>query len=252
MQAETIVCRDLNDLSRRAAKEFVRLAARCVAADGRFISALSGGGTPKSLYSLLATEEFRAQIPWAKIHFFWGDERCVPPEYPDSNYRMAFESLLSKVPVPKENTHRIEAELEPEIAAAKYEREIREFFRLTGKDLPRFDLILLGLGADGHTASLFPGNQALEETGRLVVATYVDELKTYRITLTLPVLNHAANICFLVAGENKAAVLRDVRQRSKDLPARRIAPVDGRVVWFLDEAVASLFALNATGLITPR
>jgi 6-phosphogluconolactonase len=240
MQAETIVCRDLNDLSRRAAKEFVRLAARCVAADGRFIFALSGGATPKSLYTLLASDEFRASIPWAKIHFFWGDERCVPPDHPDSNYGMALESLLSKVAVPKENIHRIEAELPPEAAAEKYAREIREFFRLSGSALPRFDLILLGLGDDGHTASLFSGSAALDETRRFVVATYVEKLKTYRITLTLPVLNHAANICFLATGESKAGAVRDVLQRSKDFPARRIAPVDGRLVWFLDESAASL------------
>jgi 6-phosphogluconolactonase len=152
---------------------------------------------------------------------------------------MALESLLSQVPVPKENIHRIEAELEPEAAAAKYEREMREFFRLAGKDLPRFDLILLGLGGDGHTASLFSGSAALDETRRLVVATYLEKLKTYRITLTLPVLNNAANIFFLVAGESKAAVLREVLRQSRDVPAGQIAPLNGRLVWFLDEAAAS-------------
>jgi 6-phosphogluconolactonase len=237
--AEKSVCRNLDDLSRKAAAEFVRLANRSVAADGRFAVALSGGSTPKSLYSLLASAEFQPQIPWTRCHFFWGDERPVPPDHPESNYRMAFESLLSRVPVPRENIHRIEAELEPEIAAARYEREIREFFRLSGAELPRFDLILLGLGDDGHTASLFPGNRALAETGRLVVAAYVEKLRTYRITLTLPVLNRAANIFFLVAGESKAAALRDVLQRSNNLPARQVAPVDGRLLWFLDEAAAS-------------
>jgi len=235
--AEIIIGRDVADLSERAAAEFVGVANRCVGTDGRFVVALSGGGTPKSLYSLLASAELRAQIPWVQIHFFWGDERAAPPDHPDSNYRTAFESLLSKVPVPKESLHRIEAELAPEAAAAKYERTIRDFFQLSGVGWPRFDLILLGLG--GHTASLFPGSEALNETARVVVATYVEKLKSYRITLTLPVLNRAANIFFLVAGEGKAAVLRDVLQRSKNLPAQQIVPVDGRLVWFLDEAAAS-------------
>jgi len=236
---ERIVCKDIPELSARAAVEFVRLANQCVGTGGRFVVTLSGGGTPKSLYSLLANAELRAQIPWAQSHFFWGDERCVRPDHPDNNYRTAFESLLSKVPVPKENIHRIEAELAPEAAAAKYERTIRDFFQLSGVGWPRFDLILLGLGDDGHTASLFPGCEALNETARVVVATYVEKLKSYRITLTLPVLNHAANIFFLVAGEGKAAVLREVLQRSKNLPAQQIVPVDGRLVWFLDEAAAS-------------
>jgi 6-phosphogluconolactonase len=239
VEAEKIVCPDVADLSRKAALEFVRLAQRSAGTGGRFTVALSGGSTPKSLYSLLASDAFRGQIPWAQIHFFWGDERCVPPDHPDSNYRMAHESLLAKASVPKENIHRIETELEPEVAAEKYEREIREFFRLSGSALPRFDLILLGLGDDGHTASLFPGSAALDETSRLVVATYVEKLKTYRISMTLPVLNHAANIFFLVAGESKAGAARDVLRRSRDLPARRIAPVDGRLVWFLDQAAAA-------------
>ncbi|MGH7768152.1 MAG: 6-phosphogluconolactonase [Candidatus Binatia bacterium] len=238
-QAKIVICKDITELSRKAAEEYVRLSNRSVALGGRFVLALSGGSTPKSLYTLLASDEFRPQIPWGQSHFFWSDERSVPPDHPDSNYRMAFESLLAKVPVPKENIHRIEAELESEVAAAKYERTIRDFFRLSGPSLPRFDLILLGLGDDGHTASLFPGNPALEETGRLVVATYVDKLKTYRITLTLPVLNRAANIFFLVAGESKAAALRAVLQRSENLPAGGIALQNGRLVWFLDEAAAS-------------
>jgi 6-phosphogluconolactonase len=162
----------------------------------------------------------------------------VLPDHPDSNYRMAFETLLSKAPVPEENIHRIEGEEKPEIAAAKYEKAIRDFFQLADSELPRFDLILLGLGDDGHTASLFPGSEALQETSRLAVATYVEKLKSHRVTLTLPVLNHAANIFFLVAGENKTGILKDVLQResSKSLPARQIHPLNGRLVWFVDRA----------------
>jgi 6-phosphogluconolactonase len=238
---ERIVCKDIPELSAQAAAEFVRLANERSATAGRFAVALSGGSTPRALYSLLAGAEFQSQVPWHRVHFFWGDERCVPPDHPDSNYRMAFETLLSKAPVPEENIHRIEAELVPEIAAAGYEQTIRDFFRLSGSDWPRFDLIFLGLGDDGHTASLFPGSEALHENKRLVVAAYVEKLKTYRITLTLPVLNRAANIFFLVAGASKAAILRDVLQResSKNLPAQQIDPPNGRLIWFVDQAAAA-------------
>jgi len=235
---ERVVCRDLEELSRKAAAEFVRLANERSAAAGRFVVALSGGSTPRTLYSLLAGAEFQSQVPWDRVHFFWGDERCVLPDHPDSNYRMAFETLLSKAPVPEENIHRIEGEEKPEIAAAKYEKAIRDFFQLADYELPRFDLILLGLGDDGHTASLFSGSEALQETRRLAVATYVEKLKSHRVTLTLPVLNHAANIFFLVAGENKTGILKDVLQResSKNFPARQIHPLNGRLVWFVDRA----------------
>ncbi len=237
-RAEIIIGRDLVDLSSKAAAEFVRQANERSATAGRFVVALSGGSTPRALYSLLADAEFQSQVPWHRVHFFWGDERCVPPEHPDSDYRMAFETLLSKAPVPEKNIHRIEGEEKPEIAAAKYEKAIRDFFQLADSELPRFDLILLGLGDDGHTASLFPGSEALQETRRLAVATYVEKLKSHRVTLTLPVLNHAANIFFLVAGENKTGILKDVLQResSKNFPAQQIDPPNGRLVWFVDQA----------------
>ena len=238
---EIIVGKDIEDLNRRAADEFVQLARGSVEAAGRFAVALSGGATPRALYSLLATPEFCSQVPWTEAHFFWGDERCAPPDHPDSNYRMAFESLLCKVPVPEQNIHRIEGEEEPEVAAAKYETVLRDLFSLSGAARPRFDLIFLGLGDDGHTASLFPGSEALQETKRLVAAVYVEKLKAHRVTLTLPVLNHAANIFFLVAGESKEAILRDVlRRKSKNLPARQISPPNGRLTWFVDRAAAAL------------
>ncbi|HEX9442727.1 MAG TPA: 6-phosphogluconolactonase [Candidatus Binatia bacterium] len=240
-RAEKIVCRDLADLSRRAAAEFVRVTRGAAARSGRSAVALSGGSTPKALYALLAGPEFSPQIPWSEVHFFWGDERAVPPDHPDSNYRMAYETLLSKAPVPPENIHRIEAERPPEAAAAAYEQTIREFFRLAATDWPRFDLILLGLGDDGHTASLFPDNPALSEERRLAVATYVEKLGAHRITLTLPVLNHAANVFFLAAGKSKAAVLADVLRPGpgERLPAGRVDPADGRLVWFMDQAAAA-------------
>lgn len=240
-RAEIIIGRDLVDLSRKAAAEFARLANESSAAAGRFVVALSGGSTPRALYSLLAGAEFQSQVPWDRVHFFWGDERCVAPDHPESNYRMAFETLLSKAPVPEKNIHRIEAEFAPDFAAAGYERTIRDFFRLSDSDWPRFDLIFLGLGDDGHTASLFPGSEALNERHRLVVAVYNEKLKSHRVTLTLPVLNRAANIFFLVAGASKAQILRDVLEgkSSKDLPARQIVPLSGKVFWFVDQAAAA-------------
>ena len=237
-----IVCRDLSDLSRRAAAEFARLANRSVTTEGRFAVALSGGSTPKNLYSLLASPEFRDQVPWSRVYLFWGDERCVPPGHPESNYRMVHETLLSKVPIPEENVYRIKGEGSPQDAAYEYEQALQKFFQLSKEDLPCFDLILLGLGEDGHTASLFPGSEALGETKHLVTAPYVEHLKTHRLTLTLPVLNQGANIFFLVAGEKKAPVLRDVLQGKDDpdrLPAQRIKPQRGRLVWFVDQAAAS-------------
>lgn len=237
------ICRDLRDLSQRVAAEFVRLAKQSVAAAGRFAAALSGGSTPKELYSLLAAPEFPDEVPWSQIYLFWGDERCVPPDHPESNYRMAHETLLSKVPIPAQNIFRMLGEKEPLAAASAYEGAIRKFFQLPDGEVPRFDLILLGLGKDGHTASLFPGSEALRETRHLVTAPYVEELKTHRLTLTLPVLNHGANIFFLVTGKEKAATLGDVLQGKcsrKHLPAQRISPQQGRLVWFVDQAASTL------------
>lgn len=223
--------------------EFARLANQSVSTGGRFSVALSGGSTPKGLYSLLLTPEFRDQIPWTRVHLFWGDERCVPPDHPESNYGMVHETLLSKVPIPEENVYRMKGERDPQAAADEYELILRRSFQLSEGDLPRFDLILLGLGEDGHTASLFPHSDALRETKRLVTAVYVPELKSYRLTLTLPVLNNAADVFFLVAGKSKAGILRDVLQGkdgSENLPAQRIRPQLGRVVWLVDQAAAEL------------
>ncbi len=242
-RVESIVGRDVADLAGKAASEFVNLAKISVEACGRFVVALSGGETPKSLYASLASGEFRSKISWPRLHFFWGDERPVSPDDPASNYRMAFEALLSKAPVPEKNIHRVPAEHAPDVAAGRYEKEIRDFFGLPDLAWPRFDLVLLGIGDDGHTASLFPDSDALRETRRLVVAPYVEKLRSHRITLTLPAFNRAANIFFLVEGKSKAAIVRDVlrpRPGSKQLPAQHIDPQDGRVVWFLDQAAAAL------------
>ena len=255
---ELDVVADRAALARNAAQRFVARAREAIAARGRFAVALSGGSTPRDLYALLALPEFSAQIEWARVHFFWGDERAVPPDHPDSNYRMANETLLSRVKPPAQNIHRILAEQKPVDAARAYEETLRGFFepqRTQGTqrqisvnsvpsvvDLQRFDLILLGLGANGHTASLFPHTQLLHENTRWVAAAYIDQVKMWRITLTAPVINAAANILWLVAGADKAATVRAVlrgKYRPADLPAQLIQPTNGRAVWLLDTDAAS-------------
>jgi 6-phosphogluconolactonase len=226
------------ELFQAAAAEFAALASEAVRNQGRFTVALSGGSTPRNLYSLLATN---SSIPWDRIVFFWGDERHVPPDHPDSNYRMAYETLLSKVSVRPENVFRIHAELkDAEGAAEAYEQGIKTVFNLRPGEFPRSDLVLLGLGLDGHTASLFPGTRALEERKRLVVANWVGQLKAYRITLTLPVLNHSACVMFLVSGADKAqAVLEVLKSDGEGPPAKSVRPVAGRLLWLLDKAAGS-------------
>jgi 6-phosphogluconolactonase len=231
------------ELARAAAEEFVNLAGEAILAKEFFTVVLSGGSTPRGLYSLLAGDaSLRAQLPWEKIHFFWGDERHVPPEHPDNNYRMAKDAMLSKVPVPPANVHRIRSE-NPDAgqAAGEYEETLRAFFRLKIGEMPKFDLVLLGMGPDGHTASLFPGIQGLREQNRMIVANWVERLKDYRITMTLPLLNHAACVLFLVSGEEKAEILRAVLEGAPErevLPAQLVHPVNGRCLWFVDQAAA--------------
>jgi 6-phosphogluconolactonase len=229
-------------LARTAAAGFLRCAMAAVQRNGRFSVALSGGSTPKALYSLLATDPaLKRDLPWGKTHVFWGDERPVPPDHADSNFRMAHEALLSKVPVPAANVHRIAGELAAEQAAADYERTLINAFELRDGELPRFDLALLGLGPEGHTASLFPGTLALHEKKRLAVANWVGKFDSERITLTAPVLNNAACVIFLVSGNEKAVVLKSVlegRHEPEQLPAQLIRPHDGELIWIVDAAAA--------------
>jgi 6-phosphogluconolactonase len=232
-------------LGEAAAREFLIRARAAIAARGRYSVALSGGSTPRQLYRALA-ERGPGEIPWPAIHLFWGDERAVPPDHPQSNYRAARAELLSKVPVPAANVHRLRGEETPERAAALYEEELRRFFGFAagseGGHFPRFDLILLGMGDDGHTASLFPHSPALDEGERWVVANPVPALATTRLTLTLPVLNAAACVLFLVAGTGKAATLAEVLEgqaRPRELPAQAVRPVDGELIWMLDQAAAA-------------
>ena len=215
------------------------LAAQAVQKNGKFTVALSGGSTPKSLYSLLASGSV-PNIPWDKIFFFFGDERFVPPDHPDSNYRMVHETgLFSKV-FSDQVFRVLTEEKDADTAARDYEQTIQKFFNLKPGEFPRFDLILLGLGPDGHTASLFPGTAALNEKNRLVVANWVEKFRSYRITFTLPVLDHAACDMFLVSGKDKADMVRQVlADKNADLPSQKVHPVDGRLVWLLDAAAAS-------------
>jgi 6-phosphogluconolactonase len=245
--AEIRILTTPQELFASAAEEFVRLANQAVAERGRFTIALAGGSTPRSLYNLLATNA-RATLPWDRMYFFWSDERHVPPTDPDSNYRMADEAMLSKVPVPPGNVFRFPAENPDAAAAAKeYESTLRKFFQLEPGQFPNFDLILLGMGPDGHTASLFPGTAGLQEKSRLVIANWVEKLKTHRLTFTLPALNAARSVAFLVSGIDKAPVLKAVLEEKvpgEQYPAKLVQPTDGKLIWFLDRAAASGLSLQ--------
>lgn len=244
MGVEVKILPDSATLARTAAQEFHSLAEAAIGERGRFSVALSGGNTPRAVYSLLA-EEHR-ELPWDKIHIFFGDERHVPPEHPDSNFRMASESLLTKVPIPGKNIHRIRAESDANSAAQDYAAQLREFFHLVNNEWPRFDLVLLGLGDDGHTASLFPDTAALNESSRTVAANWVEKLQSFRITLTFPVLNHAAEVVFLVSGESKAKIVDEVlRPGAKKYPSQRVQPENGRLLWLVDQDAARLLRFAA-------
>ena len=237
-ERDIVLCRDIAELSRQSAERFSKLALQSVEAAGRLTVALSGGSTPKHLYSLLASPDYSNQIPWNNVQLFWGDERCVRPDHPESNFRMSQEALLSKIKIPAENIHRMRGEGQPQSAAAEYEKELQKFFGLNSGGLPRFDLILLGIGEDGHTASLFPGSDALNETEHLVVAPFVEKLNSYRLTLSLPVLNNAANVWFLVTGASKADAVKQVFSASSDLPAAKVHPVHGNLIWYITQDAA--------------
>jgi 6-phosphogluconolactonase len=239
-QPEIRIVNTQADLFQTAAQDFVTLANDAIAVRGKFTVALSGGTTPKGMFALLASAAFPS-VPWERIFFFWSDERHVPPNDPDSNYRMANEAMLSKVPVPAENIFRIRAEeKDANIAAREYEQTIQNFFGLKPGEFPRFDLIHLGMGPDGHTASLFPGSAGLEEQSRLVIANWVEKFKTSRITFTYPVLNHAACVELLVGGIDKAPAVHEILENPQSgLPAQRVRPTDGNLIWLLDRAAAS-------------
>ena len=234
-----------------AAAEIVRCAEVAQTTRGHFTLALVGGSTPRAVYELLASDEFMSVVDWSNVYVFWGDERCVPPDDADSNYRMARLALLDFVPIPMDHIYRFYGEMEPEQAASAYEDALRTFFGERSHDetlKPNFDLVLLGMGDDAHTASLFPGTPALTETERWVAAQYVEKLGVWRLTLTPPALNAADSVLFLVTGGSKAAALAAVLEGPRDpqrFPAQLIRPTSGNLSWYVDEAAA-------VGLQTPR
>lgn len=229
------VFQDPEALSRAAAELFTAHAKRCVAAQGRFAVALSGGATPRRLYTLLGSTPHRENVEWKHVHVFWADERCVPGDHPESNFKLAVDAFLSSVAMPKENIHRIKGEEGPRRAAQDYEQDIRSFF---GPALfPVFDLIILGAGEDGHTASLFPGSTSLLERTRLALPVYLEPPKHNRVTLTLPVLNRASQVLFLASGRAKAEVVSAVLEggNGRHYPAGSVRPIHGGVTWFIDK-----------------
>jgi 6-phosphogluconolactonase len=247
MLSEVEIFSERSELFRAEAERIVMLAKEASDTRGRCLVALSGGSTPRPLYELLATAPYATRIDWSRMHLFWGDERCVPPEHPDSNYRMTREALIDRVPLPPENVHRIRGEDRPERAAAAYELLLRKFFGPSDTPARTFDLVLLGLGRDGHTASIFPGTAAMAEARRWAMAVHIEEPRDmWRVTLTTVVLNAAADVTFLVAGADKAPRLREVLHAGVDrrpsLPAQLVKPSRGALHWMVDSAAGAELA----------
>jgi 6-phosphogluconolactonase len=232
-------------IARRAAQKFVEAAAAAASEKGSFSVALAGGSTPKALYALLVSDPaLRAQVPWDKMHAFFGDERHVGPDHPDSNFRMATEAMISKSPLKPAQVTRTKGEYpDASQAAREYEQAIRSHFKLPEGKFPRFDLVLLGMGSEGHTASLFPGTKALHEKNRIAVSNWVGKLLSDRITLTAPAINNAAHVIFMVTGADKAPALTAVLERVYEpdqLPAQLIRPANGTLLWLVDTAAGGL------------
>jgi len=231
---------DLEAISHQAVSLFIKISKTSFGERDRFVVALSGGTTPRRFYSLIGSPLYREEVDWSRVHLFWVDERCVPEEDEASNFKLVFDTLLSVVPIPRENIHPMRAGEGPDQGAGEYEKEMKKFFGESGS--PVFDLVLLGVGEDGHTASLFPGSDLIQERSRLVAPVYLGEPKKDRITLTLPVLNQARHILFLVAGHSKAEVVRAILGKEghqEGYPAGLVHPVRGQVTWLIDEEAAS-------------
>jgi len=232
-------------IAKRAAQEFVQAAAEAVRIKGSFNVALAGGSTPKALYSLLVNDPaLRSQVPWDKMHLFFGDERHVAPDHPDSNYRMALKAMISKSPLKPEQVTRIKGEYpDAEQAALEYEKALREYLKLKAGEYPRFDLFLAGMGNEGHTLSLFPGTKALHADRRIVVRNWIGKLYTERLTLTAPAASNAAHIIFMVTGTDKAPALKAVLEgpfEPEQLPAQLLQPQNGKLLWLVDTAAGSM------------
>jgi len=243
IKPEIKIAGDRAELTRMTAALLLDFSRQAVKAEKRCTIALSGGSTPKDVYALLANDaRLRAEFPWKDTYLFWGDERHVPPDHEESNYRMTSEAMLSKAPLPAANVYRVKAENPDAATAARdYERDVRRFFQLPAGKIPRLDIALMGMGPEGHTASLFPGTKALLEKKKLVVSNWVGKLYTDRITMTAPVFNNARNVLFLVAGDDKALALKAVlegKDEPEQLPAQLIRPKKGKLIWLLDPAAA--------------
>ncbi len=249
MEREIRILADGAAIARRAAQEFVQAAASAVREKGSFNIALAGGSTPKALYSLLVNDPtLRSQVPWDKMHLFFGDERHVPPVHPDSNFRMATEAMISKSPMKPEQVTRIKGEY-PDAgqAAVEYEKALREYFKLKNGEYPRFDLVLVGMGNEGHTLSLFPGTKALHADGRIAVRNWVGKLYAERITLTAPAASNAARVIFMATGADKAPALKAVLEgpfEPEQLPAQLLQPKNGKLLWLVDTAAGSMLSMG--------
>jgi 6-phosphogluconolactonase len=235
---------DAQSLACAASDAFVGSARNAISARGRFMVALAGGSTPRAIYSILGNDPQHeaGTLQWHQVHLFFGDERPVPPDHPDSNFRMANDAMLSKLPIPAPNVHRIHAELGAARAADEYQEELRAVMNAGAGGSPRLDLILLGMGPDGHTASLFPGSPGLNERTRLVCANWIEKLDGFRITLTYPALNAASEVLFIVSGDEKSEMLRKVLRHeptATTYPAQLVRPTNGKLVWLVDEAAAA-------------
>ena len=246
---EIIVLDDAQALFVRAAEEIVHVSGEAICTHGQFTLGLTGGNTPADVYTLIATR-FHLSVDWNAVHLFWGDERCVPPDDPASNYGMADRTMLSKLNLDPSQIHRMRGEDDPELAAREYDKELEQFFSLGRGEVPHFDLILLGLGDNVHIASLFPGSAALHEQQRLAVAVEVDAAQRKRITLTPPVLNKAGRVMFIVSGSNKAEAVKAALEGTRDpdkYPAQIIDSNPGEVIWLLDRAAASKLSSSLRG-----
>lgn len=251
---EIRVLDDARELAREGADFLLWLGQQAIAAGGRFDVALCGGSTPRSLYDELVTPLSAKALDWSRVRFFFGDERCVAPEHEESNFRLARDHLFTPLQIPPSNIVRMEGELAPDAASERYEAALRERFGVSAPARPRFDLILLGLGADGHTASLFPGTSALRETDRLVTRGRAPTGVTDRLTFTLPLINNAATVLFLVTGASKAPAVRAALEAPPEgpetLPARLVRPHHGRLLWFLDRPAAAALAITKQQVIS--
>ncbi|MDQ3855522.1 MAG: 6-phosphogluconolactonase [Chloroflexota bacterium] len=241
-RTEVVVLPAKDDVARRGAEELVAAAGEAIGARGQFTVALSGGSTPVGMYKLLAAEPYRSQVAWEHVQFYWSDERCVPPDHPDSNYGAAARALLDGLSLPEEHVHRMRGEADPDAAAAEYDADVRA---VVPGSPPAFDVIYLGMGDDGHTASLFPHTRALHVTDRLVSSNYVEKLDTHRLTFTSTLINAAKRVIMLVTGEGKAESLKAVLEGERDpetYPSQLVAPATGQLLWVVDEPAAKLLS----------